>query len=385
MCHTTYSLFPVVTINRNRLLRATWLRLLPLAAPLSHGVCRRRHRVSCRCGKIQRENEYKINLSFLVSQVSETSRTFCRAHFTWRIGGKQLRRSPPKNILVFYIFGRFRHKLGNELVSRGGSLISSTADMTSKGWEHIPKDSIYTVNPKHSVMSSSTALATLVPDIRGACQSTWKVFASISSIRARQAAGTHLFRIDGYSTINAMVPAGTAISSGTFHAGGHKWKLNYFPNGTSTIDAGKQKAIYFPRGTSTVDAGKQKTVSVELSLEDKSLAMAGFRVSILDRAGIPAYTASGKPCLYKKKGNQWHWQSTQSALRSFGVRPCGWWMTRTASTCSARSQFSSWTRSLKPCGSSIRHLQNYTSCMCNVSNISYYHAQIIAVLLEKCI
>ncbi|KAK3119167.1 hypothetical protein QOZ80_9BG0714970 [Eleusine coracana subsp. coracana] len=136
-------------------------------------------------------------------------------------------------------------------------------------------------------MSSSSALAQAVPAIPGACRR------SPQSGPGRRWAD--LFRIDGYSTINAMVPPSTSISSGTFRAGGHKWELHYFPNGVSTFSI------------------LQPAVSVSLTLEDGGLssdAMAGFKVSILNRAGVPAYGAAVKPCLYTSV-ESYYWRSDE--------------------------------------------------------------------------
>ncbi|CAL5092228.1 unnamed protein product [Urochloa decumbens] len=59
-----------------------------------------------------------------------------------------------------------------------------------------------------------------------------------SATRARQATGTHLHRIDGYSLVDGTVSTGTAIRSSRFHVGGHQWELLYYPNGVNHLHRG---------------------------------------------------------------------------------------------------------------------------------------------------
>ncbi|KAL6907774.1 hypothetical protein ACP4OV_001944 [Aristida adscensionis] len=108
----------------------------------------------------------------------------------------------------------------------------------------------------------------------------WRNF---TSVRAWQHTGTHLLYIDGYSVANRIVLPGESIDSPTFRAGGHKWKLSYFPNGTAA-DGGR-------RPSSAPGGGH---VAVDLTLMDsrgrEDGVTAAYRVSILGRDGIPAYS-----------------------------------------------------------------------------------------------
>ena len=46
-----------------------------------------------------------------------------------------------------------------------------------------------------------------------------------SATRARQATGTHLHRIDGYSLVDGAVATGKAVRSSRFVGGGHQLEL----------------------------------------------------------------------------------------------------------------------------------------------------------------
>nr|XP_034586812.1 BTB/POZ and MATH domain-containing protein 4-like [Setaria viridis] len=109
-----------------------------------------------------------------------------------------------------------------------------------------------------------------------------------SATRARQATGTHLHRIDGYSLVDGTVAAGTAIRSSRFHVGGHQWELLYYPNGVNHIHRG--------------------FVSVDLALAAGAGAgaTASYRVSILDYAGNPVHSRIVGPLAFDRHGSRWN-------------------------------------------------------------------------------
>ncbi|CAL4906617.1 unnamed protein product [Urochloa decumbens] len=131
-------------------------------------------------------------------------------------------------------------------------------------------------------MSSSSAL--IVPAVRTAFRAAREALShSSTSVNLRHATGTHLLRISGYSLLHGLLPAGDSIDSGSFPAGGHDWSFCFYPNGVST---------------------RSPTASFTLSLADRdwASASAACRVSILDRAGAPAYSAAVKPLRYNRHG-----------------------------------------------------------------------------------
>ncbi|KAL6654260.1 hypothetical protein ACP70R_007725 [Stipagrostis hirtigluma subsp. patula] len=120
--------------------------------------------------------------------------------------------------------------------------------------------------------------------------STWlrDAWRNFTSIRARPVTGSHLLRIDGYSVADRMVVPGKSIDSPAFHAGGHKWKLSYYPNGRD--DEHKPKPGLVSVGLTLLEPG---------GAGGDPTAM--YRVSILDHDGKPAYSYAVAPQQFSKK------------------------------------------------------------------------------------
>ncbi|TVT96644.1 hypothetical protein EJB05_51727 [Eragrostis curvula] len=89
-----------------------------------------------------------------------------------------------------------------------------------------------------------------------------------------------------------MMPGGTSVDSGNFHAGGRKWKLQFYSNGHQDSS----------RTSYSWEEKKEPSVSVKLSLAEKSQAMAAYKVSILSRSGMPVFSAAVEPYLYDRRG-----------------------------------------------------------------------------------
>ncbi|KAM0897952.1 hypothetical protein ACQ4PT_022236 [Festuca glaucescens] len=94
-----------------------------------------------------------------------------------------------------------------------------------------------------------------------------------STIGARQATGSHVFRIEWYTQLREQVANGTAVNSGLFSVGGHDWRIQCYPNGDT----------------------EQTQGSVSLFLTQASHAkpgdvMASFKMSILDNSWKPSRT-----------------------------------------------------------------------------------------------
>ena len=62
---------------------------------------------------------------------------------------------------------------------------------------------------------------------------------SFSSVRGREATGTHLLRIGNYSTVDSACPRGKRVESEPFRDGGRRWKLLYYPNGHGDSTSGR--------------------------------------------------------------------------------------------------------------------------------------------------
>ena len=106
----------------------------------------------------------------------------------------------------------------------------------------------------------------------------------------RQANGSHLHRMDGYSLLEQAIKTGSAVTSSAFSVGGRKWELLLYPNG--------------------IDADHRGSVSADLKLADEGLreATATYRVSILDYASNPAHSRTVGPCCFEGRsyiGSSW--------------------------------------------------------------------------------
>jgi speckle-type POZ protein len=61
--------------------------------------------------------------------------------------------------------------------------------------------------------------------------------ATASTIVAETSSGYHHLKIDGYASLKGL-PVGERLSSCPFTVGGHRWRINYYPNGDCPESAG---------------------------------------------------------------------------------------------------------------------------------------------------
>ncbi|TVU24176.1 hypothetical protein EJB05_26579, partial [Eragrostis curvula] len=95
---------------------------------------------------------------------------------------------------------------------------------------------------------------------------------SASAIVAETVTGSHVLTIHGYSQTKDLLGTGQCVSSGMFTVAGHRWVVEYYPNGDSPANA--------------------DWVSVYLKLERRSTDVkARVRLSLLDKDGepVPSY------------------------------------------------------------------------------------------------
>ncbi|KAF7103685.1 hypothetical protein CFC21_104650 [Triticum aestivum] len=106
-----------------------------------------------------------------------------------------------------------------------------------------------------------------------------------------QAVGSHILRIDGYSRTKAL-GNGTCIDSDTFSAGGHRWRLQYYPDGFDNR---------YPGWISLFLRLEHTTSCFEGEVEAK------FKISLLDQEGnpVPSYTRNmeSRTFSHKQGGN----------------------------------------------------------------------------------
>nr|XP_020158060.1 BTB/POZ and MATH domain-containing protein 3-like [Aegilops tauschii subsp. strangulata] len=109
-----------------------------------------------------------------------------------------------------------------------------------------------------------------------------------SSLRARQATGSHVFTIHEFTKVREKVANGTAVLSSPFRVGGHDWRIKCYPNG-ETEKAEGHISLFLNHGSH----GKTGD------------AMTKFKISVLDKAWKPSYTETGKERCFT--GGGWGW------------------------------------------------------------------------------
>jgi speckle-type POZ protein len=97
---------------------------------------------------------------------------------------------------------------------------------------------------------------------------------SASTVATRQATGSHLLRIDGYTQVSKLVGKGKRMRSETISVGGHDWRISCYPNGCSEKYEGSHISLVIEQ------ASYQQTEDPTIKVE----------ASILDQAGMLSYT-----------------------------------------------------------------------------------------------
>ncbi|XP_052153746.1 BTB/POZ and MATH domain-containing protein 1-like [Oryza glaberrima] len=99
---------------------------------------------------------------------------------------------------------------------------------------------------------------------------------SASAVVAGTESGQHLLKTEGYSRVKDAIPNGGEIKSRSFRVGGHNWYISYYPSG------------YNSDSTDYISIFLQLDENVEKGVK------ADYKFSLLDRAGKPSYSRSGK-------------------------------------------------------------------------------------------
>ncbi|KAM3193441.1 hypothetical protein ACQJBY_070197 [Aegilops geniculata] len=109
--------------------------------------------------------------------------------------------------------------------------------------------------------------------------------------------GSHILRIDGYSRTKGL-GKGEFMASETFAAGGNRWCLRYFPDGTDSNDSDS--------GTDSNDSDSDSagsdydsdcmTILLHLVRGNSDKVDAKYTISLLDQDGnlVPSYSDTGQ-------------------------------------------------------------------------------------------
>ncbi|CAL4991147.1 unnamed protein product [Urochloa decumbens] len=104
-----------------------------------------------------------------------------------------------------------------------------------------------------------------------------------SSFRRREVTSTHALYIADYA-VDSLLPHGKCVELKPFRAGGHRWKLSYYPNGYNDSTKGNPTALL--------------RLMENRFLGRAADAVAKYDLSVLDSSGKPLYRVSTGPCHY---------------------------------------------------------------------------------------
>uniref|UniRef100_M8BSS7 Uncharacterized protein n=1 Tax=Aegilops tauschii TaxID=37682 RepID=M8BSS7_AEGTA len=118
-----------------------------------------------------------------------------------------------------------------------------------------------------------------------ALRSAGRQHLTASTVAAREPiTGSHVFRIHGYKQIRKTVPNGTVVESPAFDVGGHRWKVQCYPNGDR----------------------KEADGSTSIFLTSLGDATAEFKLSVLDHDGEPSVNGAVQQQRYSAN-RYWGW------------------------------------------------------------------------------
>ncbi|CAN6381864.1 unnamed protein product [Urochloa humidicola] len=140
-------------------------------------------------------------------------------------------------------------------------------------------------------MSSSSSSTDPAAAITDAWRRARDAF-SFSSVRGHEVTSTHTLHISKYSTIDSILPHGKCVKSKPFRAGGHRWQLEYYPNGYTKSKTGGPTAVL--------------NLMENRFLGRAADATATYNVSILDVDGnvVKRRAEPGKPWLHTLRGSK---------------------------------------------------------------------------------
>ncbi|XP_020193902.1 BTB/POZ and MATH domain-containing protein 2-like [Aegilops tauschii subsp. strangulata] len=113
--------------------------------------------------------------------------------------------------------------------------------------------------------------------------------------------GSHILRIDGYSRTKGL-GNGEFMASETFAAGGSRWCLRYYPDGTDSNDSDSDSA-----GSDSDSDSDCMTILLHLVRGDADKVEAKYTISLLDQDGnvVPSYSYTGQDTFKASSNHTW--------------------------------------------------------------------------------
>ncbi|XP_044361274.1 uncharacterized protein [Triticum aestivum] len=126
----------------------------------------------------------------------------------------------------------------------------------------------------HQAAAVSPIMST--PRLLSALSDTGRQQITASTVAARQATGSHVFRIEGFTRLKEKVINGSPVTSKPFHVGGYDWLIQCYPNGYKKKSKGCI-SLYLHRQDSHAQTG---------------VVMASYKMSILNTCWKPFCTCT---------------------------------------------------------------------------------------------
>uniref|UniRef100_A0A0E0I2R6 BTB domain-containing protein n=1 Tax=Oryza nivara TaxID=4536 RepID=A0A0E0I2R6_ORYNI len=111
-----------------------------------------------------------------------------------------------------------------------------------------------------------------------ACGESPSRLGSASAIVADTETRYHLLKIGCYSRTKATTPTGSCLSSGQFTVGGHRWRINYYPNG-ERADSADYISLYLLLDEKATNSSVKAQVKFQISSTDQFIKREDFEKS----------------------------------------------------------------------------------------------------------
>uniref|UniRef100_A0A0E0EY43 BTB domain-containing protein n=1 Tax=Oryza meridionalis TaxID=40149 RepID=A0A0E0EY43_9ORYZ len=175
-----------------------------------------------------------------------------------------------------------------------GSQANLSAVIAADGFEHLSR-SCPTLMKELNSGEQCPAMAT------AACGESPSRLGSASAIVADTETRYHLLKIGCYSRTKATTPTGSFLSSGQFTVGGHRWRIQYYPNGERA-----ESANYISLYLLLDEKATNSSVKVQAQFK--------FQISSTDQVKKPPSLASKEVNKYGG-GSYWSWGHTKFITR----------------------------------------------------------------------
>jgi speckle-type POZ protein len=131
-------------------------------------------------------------------------------------------------------------------------------------------------------MAGATTAAALIRSSAG------RALRSASAVVCKPVTGSHVLRVDGYSHLSKVIAKDQSVKSSAFDVGGHSWRVELCPNGTSNSELDGHIGVFL-----CLDSHAHHAV------------WASPQFSVLDQLGNPCSVRIARLSTFTKRGFTW--------------------------------------------------------------------------------